>query len=267
LNEYNFLHYSKIQRQFEKYGSEMAKSYDAGKPVFCLMFDGRKDQTLSCSYLADSDTFLRSNITEEHYVLVEEPGGIYRDHVSPATGRAVDVKEELLKFLQRTKSENTLSVLGTDGTAVNTGQNGGVIRLLEIELKRPIQWAICQLHLNELPFRHLFEFFDGKPSDPESYSGPIGKAITDKDLRLKPVVKFKKVKGRIVQLPNDVIANFTGDQKYFYEICLSIRRGVVSNSLAVRNCGKICQSRWLTKASSILRLYVSSTDPSDSLKR
>ncbi|GBM71347.1 hypothetical protein AVEN_4657-1 [Araneus ventricosus] len=61
--------------------------------------------------------------------------------------------------------------LGCDGTVVNTGVFNGVIRRLELKLKRPIQWITSLLHFNELPLRHLFEC---KPSGPSSYTGDIG---------------------------------------------------------------------------------------------
>ena len=46
LTESNRLCHSKVQRIFEKYGSELAAEIDeTRKEVLCLMFDGRKDQT------------------------------------------------------------------------------------------------------------------------------------------------------------------------------------------------------------------------------
>jgi hypothetical protein len=91
-------------------------------------------------------------------------------------------------------------------TNVNTGKNNGAIRLLELKLGRPLQWSICQLHLNELSFRHLFMHLDGGTSGPNSYKGPIGLAIKD-DLRQLPIVKLKKMKGRIRKLPKEVVQN------------------------------------------------------------
>ena len=60
---------------------------------------------------------------------------------------------------------------------MNTGENGGAIKLLEDKLEQPLQWDICMLHGNELPFRHLFEYHDGKCKGPGVYEGPIGKDI------------------------------------------------------------------------------------------
>ena len=70
-----------------------------------------------------------------------------------------------------------LSVVGCDGTIANTGSRGGVIRLLEEELGRPLQWLVCLLHGNELQLLHLFKHLDGATTGPRGYSGIIGKQL------------------------------------------------------------------------------------------
>jgi len=49
------------------------------------------------------------------------------------------------------------SGIGCDGTSTNTGATGGIIRLLEKKLGKPLQWLPCQLHANELLLRHLMK--------------------------------------------------------------------------------------------------------------
>ena len=68
--------------------------------------------------------------------------------------------------------------MACDGTTVNTGHVGGVIRLMDLHLSKPLQWCVCLLHSNELPLRHLFEHLDGAISDPSVFSRAIGKALT-----------------------------------------------------------------------------------------
>ena len=62
-----------------------------------------------------------------------------------------------------------LVTIGCDGTNVNTGALGGVIRLLELKLGRALQWFVCTLHCNEtneLPLRHLIQHLDGGTQGP-----------------------------------------------------------------------------------------------------
>ena len=82
---------------------------------------------------------------EEHYVLVKEPGDIYLTHVTPDNGTALYISEEITTFLIDSDSIDSLKALLCDGAPVNTGKMGGVPKLIEIHLERPIQWLICLL--------------------------------------------------------------------------------------------------------------------------
>ena len=46
-------------------------------------------------------------------------------------------------------------------------------------LGKPLHYLICQVHGNELPFRAVFYYYDGKPSGPEHWRGPIGTRIKE----------------------------------------------------------------------------------------
>lgn len=48
-----------------------------------------------------------------------------------------------------------------DGTVINTGHKGGVIRLYEEYLQHALQRLTCLLHFSELPLRALFTKIDG----------------------------------------------------------------------------------------------------------
>jgi len=71
-----------------------------------------------------------------------------------------------------------------------TYQNKGVIRLIEIELGKPLQWLICQLHGNELPLCHLFQHLNGSTTGPHAFSRPISKALSK--CQHMTVVAFEK---------------------------------------------------------------------------
>ena len=55
------------------------------------------------------------------------------------------------------------------------------------------------------------------------------------------------------------------DQKYLLDIYRAVLGGSCSSSLAARNPGKMVHSRWLTTANRLLRLYVSTNEPSSIL--
>src|SRR6185436_21130190 len=98
----------------------------------------------------------------------------YIGHVSPTAGSALQIKKSIMEFIVANNvNVNKLAAVGCDGTNVNIGAHNGVIRLLEVEMQKPLQWLVCQLHANELPLRHLFEHLDGATSSPCAFSGPI----------------------------------------------------------------------------------------------
>ena len=159
------------------------------------------------------------------------------------------------------ESLDTFLAVGCDGTNVNTGRHNGIIRLLEKELNKPLQWLIGQLHANELPLRHLLKHLDGATSGPCVFRGVIGKAIAF--CEKKPITSFQPINS---DLPHDIDVNdLSTDQRYLYEICDTVSKGFCSQSLSRRYPGTLSHSRWLTAANRLLRLYVSTEHPSDNL--
>jgi hypothetical protein len=117
------------------------------------------------------------------------------------------------------------------------------------------------LHGNELPLRHLFSHFDGRTSGPRCFTGPIGKLL--QNCESQPIVEFDPIPAPVINID---IADLSSDQKYMLEIYLAVSRGTVSEDLAKKTPGCLNHARWLTMANRLLRVYVSSEDPSNSLK-
>lgn len=127
-------------------------------------------------------------------------------------------------------------------------------------MKTSVNWFICQLHGNELPLRHLIRHLDGATQGPKSLLGPIGKQLsTCETLRL---VDFKII---ATDVPTILKTNLSSDQAYLYNMVLAVSSGVCSESLKNSNPGKMVHSRWLTTANRILRLYISTADPTENL--
>lgn len=155
-----------------------------------------------------------------------------------------------------------MKAAGADGCPTNTGPNGGVIRLLEVHLGRALQWLICLLHLNELPFKYYFAFIDGETAGPGTYSGPIGKTL--KDAETLPVVKFRRM--NFTKPPVD-IELMSSDQRYLLDLCIAISEGKCSPGLARTKGGPVNGSRWTTTAARALRTYIGTQSPSTQLRK
>ena len=70
-----------------------------------------------------------------------------------------------------------LQVIVSDRRTVMTGHYGGVIRILDERLGRPLQWSIRLLDCNKLLLRHVFRLLNGITTSPDSFSGKLGKMI------------------------------------------------------------------------------------------
>ena len=61
-------------------------------------------------------------------------------------------------------------------------------------------------------------------------------------------------------------ADLSTDQQYLYNMCHAISVGQCSKDLALQKPGPIVHSRWLTTANRLLRLYVATENPSETLR-
>lgn len=249
---------NKVRRERVKARRQLSRKYDG--TLRGLYFDGRKDRTLT--QVKTGRKYYRKTISEEHIVIVQEPNSLYAGHITPTGGDSKSIKQGIIDFLDKNNIDtDALIVIGCDGTNVNTGAVGGVIRLLEEHLNRPLQWLICMLHANELPLRHLINKVDGVTQGPKGFSGIIGQALMT--CELLPVVQFEPI---ILENCPNLDVEVSTDQQYLYDICHAISAGICSPDLAARRPGPVVHSRWLTTASRILRLYVGTDDPSENLK-
>ena len=265
-DQHLIIDHSKLRRERLKYRQARCQShYDnqSEEEITAIYFDGRIDWTMIKSVNADGSSRSRK-CREEHYVLVSEPGGRYISHVTPDSSKAKDISQEIIDVYR--SHNGNLKVLGCDGTVNNTGPNGGIIHRIETNLQCSVHWFICQLHGNELPLRHLFQYLDGNCKGPSSFSGPLGKAISG-NIQDLPLVNFNPIKGLITVLPSDVVAGLSSDQRYLYDIASAVQVGKVSPNVATKQPGTLHNARWLTLANRLLRLYVSTDSPTKPFTR
>ncbi|ESO04220.1 hypothetical protein HELRODRAFT_172570 [Helobdella robusta] len=105
---------------------------------------------------------------------------------------------------------------------------------------------------------------DGCTSGPREYPEPIEKQLAT--CENKTTLLFQPLTGHLPDLTKNVVNELSIDQKYLYEICQAVLTGSCSPELANRQPGNLSHSRWLTCANRLLRLYVSTPDPSESLQ-
>ena len=147
-----------------------------------------------------------------------------------------------------------------------TGIKPGLIASLEKLLGRPLQWAICLLHLNKLPLSHVFQMIGGTTNGPQSFACPIRKAITGK-VSTWQVTTFKKIENDdFPAISNFVLETLSTDQYYAYKICQAVISGELSEYLELLEVGKLSHARWLTLGCRVLSFYVSQQKSLNSLQ-
>jgi hypothetical protein len=103
-----------------------------------LYFNGRKDKTLT--FIKKNGQKYRQNILEEHISLIKKPDKKILGYIIPTSGTSKCIEQTIINyFLEGGLSMENLLAVGCDGTNVNVGTNGGIIRLLEKRLNKPLQ--------------------------------------------------------------------------------------------------------------------------------
>ena len=233
-----------------------------GMEVCGLYFDGRNDDTKVLR--PGSVGKAHQSVKKEHHIsLIKEPDSVYQGHVTATEKGAEGVAQAMQGFLNEHEvSKPTLRVIGADGENTNTGRLHGVISCMETYLEREVHWAICMLHSNELPLRHLLESIGGKTTCPTGFSGPIGKRIPDCETR--PVTEFEAIETDLPDINLEEV-HLSRDQLYLYRMAKAVASGECPEDLAALKPGQLHNARWLTKASRILREYVTQKKPSKDL--
>ena len=236
--------------------------------ITSLYFDGKKTATRVLKQNPKTGRWSPRLEVEDHYVLIVEPGSQYLSHVTPPSGHGRIIAQSIYNLLKEEDLlDQPISVIGADGTNSNVGAENGAIHYLEMMLGKPLHYLICQLHGNELPFRAVFYFYDGKNKGPQHWRGPVGTSIKDTVSSL-PVVAFQPISSPdFPTLSSELVEDLSWDQKYLYRICLAVITGRLEDDLAAIEPGPPCVSRWNTLWSRICRVYVGSTKPSQELKR
>ena len=120
-------------------------------------------------------------------------------------------------FLSSTKTlpviPDTLTSIVCDGTNVNTGRKQNVIRLVEEQLFKPLQWLVCLLHCNELPLRALIKKFDGETSGPRGFKGPLGKKLSF-DHKTLEIADYPPISTSLIKFKESATNNLSTDQQY-----------------------------------------------------
>lgn len=205
MNADNVIDKNKIRRARDKVRSQNTTKVASDNTLTSTLKDGR---------------YYNRTIMKKHITIVGEPHSIFLSHVIADDGTSLTISNRLMEHLEnKSIRTNSLSAIGSDG---------GVILRVETFLNRPLNWFICMLHLNELPFRHLFLKLDGSTTGPKSFTGVLGKKL--KDCKKSDMVEFESISCEYFPNLDDYQNKLSQDQKYLYKMC----RAIISGTCCVR---------------------------------
>ena len=250
---------SKIRRERDKIINDLHQKGQKSlqdQTLKSIIFDGKKDATKVLLENDEEEQF-PSVQEEDHYTIVDGIDGSYLTHLVPDNGTGKSIAEAIYNWLLEIGQEGNILVIGGDSTAVNTGWMLGAIHYLEVFLGHKVLWVICQLHINELGWRHLFEDLDGPTSSGNTFTGPIGKMLTDdvQDFINNPNFKRVEVEEGVHELSEDVVKDLSNDQKHGWNLVMLITGRSQDLTCLKLKPGPVCHSRWLTSANRLMIIY------------
>ena len=83
--------------------------------------------------------FYRKVEIEEHYIIAEEPGELYLTYFSVEESKDMTIAKAIYKALENTNLQSSLSIVGSDGTAIMTRKHHGSVVTSEKLLQKPLQ--------------------------------------------------------------------------------------------------------------------------------
>lgn len=110
-----------------------------------------------------------------HMVVLRQPSSIYLGHIACAPDSTGSEKADALIRIFRNEDLNLKYLIGACCSAESTNTRGhdGILRSVELHVKKPLHWFVCLLEFNDRLLQHLFTKLD------ECIDGPIAKALFD----------------------------------------------------------------------------------------
>ena len=249
---------SKITRMKKKHLLHLRSINDLKVKFLSFGFDGKKSHT---------KVDRGQKKVQDKIAVIDQVTKTFVASFTPNDGKGCTIANAIIELAKKHDSMDSLRMLSVDGENKNTGHTNGVIRCVENMLKRPVHWLVCNLHLVELVFRHLFIAVDGVLEGPQDYSGDIGEVVSGKDGLVKsPMVNFEPIDGWVLETYAKLCQN--NDVDILHRYSLLVQKGPEADAyLKISDCkpGKVTASRWVTTASNVLCLYIQTEEPSENL--
>ena len=121
------------------------------------------------------------------------------------------------------------------------------------------------MHLVPLPFGKIFMQIDGgMTKNKETWTGPIGKKFNQPNEKYPPLQNFDPISGHVTATLAS-LKDMNKDMQLMFLFALAVQSGYCDPDLLKRLIGHVHKARWHNQVTSILKQWVTSSNPSQKL--
>ena len=129
--------------------------------------------------------------------------------------------------------KGSLRMVAADATNANTGREVGALVNFQSVVRRTLQFSVCLIHHNELPFKHLTHRLKIVTKSEGGLSGPandphwktIGEELSE-DMSGRDIASYTPIVAPdMEELEPEQWKLLSNDAKYLYRICIAATKG------------------------------------------
>ena len=151
------------------------------------------------------------------------------------------------------------------------GYKHGFMAEFEKLVGRPLLHIHCITHGLEKFFSHVFVYYAGPTTGPESWSGDEAKilqgSIWDLQVEAFEAMPSPVLRALLDTIPPAVLKEFNHDTRYLLEMARAVESGHLEERWARCKAGVMTNVRWSNTQSRELRVYMSTASPSNAQRR
>ena len=257
---------SQIHRKKQTMRIKKVKTFENEK-VTAIGFDERIDWTKMEAGVGVNGHKRFVKLKQEHCVVITYPEAEFAGHVVPRDGTGASLGTDINQFtLDRKIAWKDIKYLVSDGCEKMLGWKTGVHATLEKIHGVPFGRIICVFHHIEKSFECVFLLYTGHTSSPGSYSGGIGKMMKG-DIHKLPLADFQVLPNPVLltlldQISEETFRSFSNDHQIFFGLLRIAITGEVVERWLIMKIGEMITSRFTTTEVRVVRLWLSTNNPS-----
>ena len=260
------LNQSQVHKKKKLIRIKNVKTFE-NEEVTAIGFDERIDWTKMEAGVGVKGHKRFVKMKQEHCVVITYPEAKFAGHIVPRDGTGATLGTDINQFtLDRKIDWKGIKYLVSDCCEKMFGWKTGVHATLEKIHGCPFGRIGCFFHHIEKSFECVFLLYTGHTSSPGSYSAGIGKLMKG-DIHKLPLADFQvldnpSLLALLDQISEETFRSLSNDHQIFFGLLrIAITGKVVERWLSMK-IGEMITSRFTTTEVRVVRLWLSTSNPS-----